>query len=153
MRGSARSAFAGPVVSPAPPGYCGCRKSPGAPAPSIGGDGRALGATTEKYSSRRVADELDDFVLVISAGSRGWRTATPDDLSYFLCYLDTQGKGTKVVHESSCPGGGRVGDNACREGSLCARRFAAESLRNGFASKKKMVNQRTWKRGLSLIHI
>ena len=44
-----------------------------------------------------------------------------------------------MVREASCPGVGRVGDNACREGSLCARRYAAESLRKGFASKLKMA--------------
>ena len=87
----------------------------------------------------RVADEFDAFVLVISAGSRGWTTATPDNLFYFLCYLDTQGNGTKMVHEASCPGVGRVGDNACWEGSLCVRRYAPESLRKGFVSKLKMA--------------
>ena len=76
----------------------------------------------------RVADKFDALVLVISAGSCGWTTATPDDLFDFLCYLDTQGKGTKMVHEASCTGVGWVGDNACREGSLCARQYAAESL-------------------------
>ena len=87
----------------------------------------------------RVADEFDAFVLVISAGCRGWTTATPDDLFDFLCYLDTQEKGTKMVHEASCPGVGPVGDNACQEGSLCARRYAAESLRKSFVSRLKMA--------------
>ena len=50
---------------------------------------------------RRVADEFDAFVLVISAGSRGWTTATPDDVFDFLCYFDTQGKGTKLVHATT----------------------------------------------------
>ena len=34
--------------SPAGPGRRGCRQNPGVPAPSIGGNGRALGATTKK---------------------------------------------------------------------------------------------------------
>ena len=76
----------------------------------------------------RVADEFDAFVLVISAGCWCWTTATPDDWFDFLCYLDTEGKGTKMVHEASCPGVGRAGDDACREGSLCARRYTSESL-------------------------
>ena len=80
----------------------------------------------------RVADEFDAFVLVISAGSRGWTTATPDDVFDFLCYLDTQGKGTKLVHETSCPGVGRAGDDACLAGPSCARRYAAESIRKRF---------------------
>ena len=86
-----------------------------------------------------VANEFDAVVLVISAGCRGWTTAAPDDLFDFLCYLDTQGKGTKMVHEASCPGVGRVGDDECRKGSRCARRYAAESLRKGFVSKLKMA--------------
>ena len=77
----------------------------------------------------------------MSAGSRGWTTATPDDLFYFLYYLDTQEKGTKMVHEASCPGVGRVGDDECREGSRCVRRYAAESLRKGFVSKLKMATK------------
>jgi len=87
----------------------------------------------------RVADEFDAFVLVISAGSRGWTTATPDDVFDFLCYCDTQGKGTKMVHVTSCPGVGRPGDDACLEGSACAKRYAAESIRKGFVSKLKMA--------------
>ena len=65
----------------------------------------------------RVADKFDAFVLVILAGSRGWTTATPDDVFAFLCYLDTQGKGTKLVHATSCPGLGPEGDDACLAGS------------------------------------
>ena len=88
---------------------------------------------------RRVADKFDAFVLVISAGSRGWTTATPDDVFDFLCYLDTQGKDTKLVHATYCPGVGRAGDDACLAGSSCARRYAAESIRNGFVSTLKMA--------------
>ena len=73
----------------------------------------------------RLADECDTYVLIISAGPCGWTIATPYGLFYFLCYLDTQGKCTKMVHGASCPGVGRAGGDACREGSLRARRYAA----------------------------
>ena len=79
----------------------------------------------------RVADEFDAFVLVGSAGSRGWQTATLDDAFNFLCFLDTQGKGTKMVHEASCPGVGHAGDDTCLTGSSCAKRYVAESIRKG----------------------
>ena len=79
----------------------------------------------------RVADEFDAFVLVVSAGSRGWQTATLDDVFNFLCFLDTQGKGTKMVHEASCPGVGHAGDDTCLTGSSCAKRYVAESIRKG----------------------
>ena len=44
------------------------------------------------------------------ARSCGWTTATPDDLFDFFCYLATQGKGIKMVHETFCPGVGRAGE-------------------------------------------
>ena len=69
--------------------------------------------------NKRVADEFDAFVRVILAGSRGWTIAAPDDVfAFFLCYYyETQGKGTKLVHATSCPGVGREGDKACLAGS------------------------------------
>ena len=45
----------------------------------------------------------------------------------------------KMMHEASCRGVGRVGDDACRKGSLCARRYAAESLQKDFVFKLKMA--------------
>ena len=38
--------------------------------------------------------EFDAFVLVISAGCRGWKTAAPVDVFDLLGSLDTQEKGT-----------------------------------------------------------
>ena len=66
-------------------------------------------------------------------------TVTPVDLSECSCYLDTQEKGMKMMHEASCRGVGRVGDDVCRKGSLCARRYAAESLQKDFVFKLKMA--------------
>ena len=83
---------------------------------------------------QNLADEFDSFLLAYLAGSRGWTTATVDDLVDFLCFRDTQGKGTNMVHEASCPRVGRAGDDECREESSCARRYAAESLRKGCVS-------------------
>ena len=73
------------------------------------------------------AGESETCVLVVSAGSRGWQTATADDGFTFLCFLDTQGKGTKTVHEASCPGVGHDGDDTCLTGSSCAKRYVAKS--------------------------
>ena len=87
----------------------------------------------------RVDDEFDAFVLIISAGSRGWTTATPDDVFDFLCFLDTQGKGTKLDNATSCRGVGRAGDDGCLAGCSCARRYVAESIRKGFVSKLKIA--------------
>ena len=89
----------------------------------------------------KVADEFHAFVLAYSAGSSIWTTATADDLFDFRYFRDTQGKGTKMVHEASCPGVGRAGDDKCREESSCARRHAAESLRKGCFSKPKRVRK------------
>ena len=103
----------------------------------ISGDGGRPGQVWQS----RVADEFDAFVFVISPGSRGGTAATPDAVFDFLCYLDTQRKGTKLVHATFCPGVGRAGDDACLAGPSCARRYAAESIRKGFASKLKMVTK------------
>ena len=45
---------------------------------------------------------------------------TPDDGFDSLCFLDTQGKCTRMVHEISCPGVGCAGNDAFPERSLCA---------------------------------
>ena len=86
-----------------------------------------------------VANEFDASGLVNSSGSRGRTTATPDDVFDFLPYLDTQVKGTKMLHATSCPGVGRAGDDACLAGSSCARRYAVESIRKAFVAKLNMV--------------
>ena len=50
---------------------------------------------------------------------RGWKTTTPDDGVESLGLLDTQGKGTKMVLEISCPGMGGAGNDACPEETVC----------------------------------
>ena len=50
----------------------------------------------------------------------GRQRTTPDDGFDSLCLLDTQGKGTNMVHEISCSGVGYAGNDACPEGSLWA---------------------------------
>ena len=44
-----------------------------------------------------------------------------------------------MVLKASCPGVGRGGDGAYREGSYWAKRYTAESLRKGFVSKLRMA--------------
>lgn len=86
----------------------------------------------------RVADEVSAFVFGDSAGSRGSPTPTLDDVFSFLSFLDTQGKSTKIVRKTSCPGVSHTGDDGCLEGSSCAKRYAAKSIRF-FFSKLKMT--------------
>ena len=76
-----------------------------------------------------MADSFDAFVLVVSAGYRGWLTATQDDVFNLLCFLDTQGKGTKMVHGAFCPGLAHAGEYTCLTGSSFAKRYAAEYIR------------------------
>ena len=52
----------------------------------------ALGGRPGQVRKIRVTDEFDAFVLVVSAGSRGWDTATPDDVFNFLCFLEASMK-------------------------------------------------------------
>lgn len=83
----------------------------------------------------RVAEELDAFVYELSGGRRGWIEATPDDVIDWFCFLDSQGKGTKWVHERSCPHVGSSATGQCPPGFTCAKRYAAESFRTSFNSK------------------
>ena len=137
VRGSARPIFAGPAVSPAGSGRCGCQKDPGTPTPSIGGWRGVLGnyekvewPTSLTHSSS--SSQPDPAV----GGPLLWTISL-----IFSATFDTQGKGKKMVHEASCPGVGRAGNTACWEGSSCARGFAAESLRKGFVSRLKMATK------------
>ena len=127
---SAGSGSAGPTVPTVVAGHRRYPEAAGTVTPRFGGDGGHPGQVWKS----RVADEFDAYVLVISAGSRGWTTVALDDVFDFLCDLDSQRKGTKVVHVTSCPGVGRADDDACSEGFSCARQYAAESNRKGFVS-------------------
>ena len=52
---------------------------------------------------------------------RGWKTTTPDEGFDSLYFLDTQGKGTNMVHETSFPGVGCAGNDACPRLTLSAK--------------------------------
>lgn len=75
----------------------------------------------------RAADDFDAFVLVDSAGSRCWLTARVMSF-HFPRSLDTEGKGTTMVHGTSCHGVGDVGDDACLDGFSYVKRCPAESI-------------------------
>ena len=90
----------------------------------------------QKY---RIADDFDAFLLSYSNGNRGWEQATPDDVFDFCCFLDTQGKGTKMVHDQDCPGVGTPGETGCLPDAKCSKRYAADSMRTGVISKLKMA--------------
>lgn len=49
----------------------------------------AMEGRPEQSQKGRVTDELDAFVLVVSAGRHGWKTATPHIVFDRLCFLDT----------------------------------------------------------------
>ena len=72
---------------------------------------------------------------------RGWKTTTPDDGFDSLCFLDTQGKGTNMVHEISCPGVGCAGNDACPEGSLCANITRLIISAKGLSQLKLVVKE------------
>lgn len=86
-----------------------------------------------------VADEFDAFVLSASGQRRGRRQASDQDVFDYLCFLDTQGGGTKWVHERTCPGVGTRNDTQCLPGSECAKHYAAASMQKGIVSKLKMA--------------
>lgn len=94
-----------------------------------------------------VADQFDTFLLSYSQGARGWQQAAPDDVVDFFCFLDSQGRGTTLVHDYACPGVASSSGARCRPGATCAKRYAAESLRKDNFSKLKMAYKEQLGRG------
>ena len=94
----------------------------------------AMEGRPEQARKGRVADEFDAVVLVISAGCRGWKAATPDDVFDSLCCLDTQHNGTNMLHEIYCSCVRFAGNDACPEGSLCANIMRPILSEKGFVS-------------------
>lgn len=94
-----------------------------------------------------VAAQFDSFLTSFSVGTRGWIQATPDDVVDWFSFLDSQGRGTKLVHDVACPGVGSANRGRCPPGATCAKRYAADSLRKGFYSKLKMAYKEQLGRG------
>ena len=86
-----------------------------------------------------VADKFDAFLRAHTAGSRGWESATDADVHDWLCWLDSHGNGTKVVHAVDCVAIGSNSLDSCSAGSTCAKRYAAQTLDKGFVTKLKRV--------------
>ena len=51
-----------------------------------------------------IATHFDLFPRSYSAGARGWIQGLPDDVVNLFCFLDSQGRGTKLVHGIDCKG-------------------------------------------------
>ncbi|CAM9728164.1 unnamed protein product [Pylaiella littoralis] len=99
----------------------------------------AVQGTAGQQRKSSVADSFDGFVRARSAGARGWKTATDVDVFEWLCWLDSHGKGTKLVHAPTCPGVGTTSTSRCKLGSTCAKRYGAASLATGYVSRLKCV--------------
>ena len=84
------------------------------------------------------ADELIAFLLAYSGGRRRWQTATDNDVFYWACFLDSQGKATTWVHDASCPGVGSTRGESCAPTSRCAEQYEARSIDEGFISMLRM---------------
>ena len=84
-----------------------------------------------------VADKFDAFMRARSNNARGWVSATTVDVVDWLCYLDSQGGGTKAVHDARCVAVGSDSLEHCLADSGCAKRYAAQSIDKGFVSKLK----------------
>lgn len=93
--------------------------------------------TAGQKRKRVVADKFDEFMMTRSNGIRGWESATDVDVLEWLCWLDSQGDGTKTVHAADCSAIGSGSMEQCQPGSACAKRYAAQSLDKGFVSKLK----------------
>lgn len=99
-------------------------------------------ASNKKRGQQRkcaVAGVFDAFILSRSGGRWGWATATDVGVFDWLCWLDSQGNGTKSVHAPTCTGIGSPAPNMCLKDRGCARRYAAGSIDNGYISKVRMA--------------
>ena len=56
-----------------------------------------------------VATQFDLFLRSYSAGAREWLQGLPNDVANWICFLESQGRGTKLVHAIKCPGVGLPG--------------------------------------------
>lgn len=99
----------------------------------------AVGGTAGQQRKSSVADNFNGFVRVRSGNARGWKTATDVDVFEWLCWLDSHGNGTKLVHAPVCPGVGTDSSTHCKLGGKCAKRYGAASLATGYVSKLKCV--------------
>ena len=107
----------------------------------------AMAGRAGQIRKDKMAGDFDLFLRTLTSGQRGWESATPDDVFDWLCYLDTQGNGTKLVHDRSCPGVGTSDETACAPGGACGKRYAAASLQKGFVSKLRMAYKESLFRG------
>ena len=69
---------------------------------------------------------------------RGWKITAPDDCFDSLCFLDTQGKGTNMMHGISCRRG-LCGQRRVPRGILVRRHYATDPVRKGFVAKLKLA--------------
>ena len=72
-----------------------------------------------------VAEKFDAFVRARSNNARGWASATNVDVVDWLCSLDSQGGGTKAVHDAGCVAVSSDSLERCLADSDCARRQRA----------------------------
>lgn len=83
----------------------------------------AVANTTGQQRKSSVADNFDGFVRARTQCGRGWKTATDVEVFECLCWLDSQGRGTKLVHAPTSRGGDR------RQRPLCAKWEMREEIR------------------------
>ena len=94
----------------------------------------ALAGKADPQRKCRVADNFDAFIRARTSNERGWVNATDVDVFEWLCWLDSHGNGTELVHAVTCRGwNGTVARNA-DQGTKCRERFVAASLDKGQVS-------------------
>ena len=77
---------------------------------------KALVGTASQQQKCQVADNFDAILRARTSNERGWMNATDVDVFVWLCWLDSHGNGTKLVHAVSCPGLGLDSSVQCRLG-------------------------------------
>ena len=109
-----------------------------------------LQARVSKQSELRkhqIAAEFDPFIHAISGAARNWTQATYQDVVDWLCFLDTQGDGTTVVHVPTCTEFDSKTWGGCARTLGCAKRYAAGSLDKGYIVKLRAAYSELLGRG------
>ena len=108
---------------------------------------RARASKQSELRKHRVAAEFDRFICAMSGSARNWTQATDQDVVDWLCFLDTQGEGTTVVHAPRCVEFGSKTWGECTRTLGCAKRYASGSLDKGYISKLRAAYSELLGRG------
>ena len=106
----------------------------------------ARGLKVGELRKHKVVLDFDAFLKSTPTGAQSWIVATDEDVVNWLCFLDTHGNGTTVVHQHGCQEFGTKHWGSCSRTLGCTTRYAAASMEKGFVSKLRVAYADIWGR-------